>query len=419
MKNAVLLFVLLSCTTLGWGQTVFSANDLPQIGDTLYFAIDNDFSIPNLQETGTDLSWDFTKLYPSDLALNVYLDPVQTPFTNDFPDANIALRIDFDQPSYSYFTQNDSLIDILGLSVNIEDLGGEQLLKFSNPQLFTTIPTSLGTSFRDTSVAEAEVFGQLIFKTTTFSEVTTDGSGEIKLPGGNYSALRQQVITERRDSLFTVVFGQRFLFESTSETDTIFLWISPESKGIILSTDLVSGNVTYYAPELENLPAPEANFDFTLLTNGPITFRDASQNTPFSWSWDFGDGNTSTQQNPTHEFDSTGTYTVCLTVENIAGTNEACQMISFVTTGTRALWNALPIKVFPNPADQAIRFRLEGPPLRTSELFLYNQYGQMIQKLAFQADQRVDTKDWPTGLYYYQIIQEGQLQSSGQFSISR
>ncbi len=35
-----------------------------------------------------------------------------------------------------------------------------------------------------------------------------------------------------------------------------------------------------------------------------------------SWSWDFGDGNTRTEQNPSHTYESDGTYTVSLTVSN-------------------------------------------------------------------------------------------------------
>jgi|GEM_PF-3165993 len=51
-----------------------------------------------------------------------------------------------------------------------------------------------------------------------------------------------------------------------------------------------------------------------------VNFHDDSSGLVESWYWDFGDGNTSTDQNPTHEFDS-GNFTVNLTVSNGNGTS--------------------------------------------------------------------------------------------------
>jgi PKD repeat protein len=45
-----------------------------------------------------------------------------------------------------------------------------------------------------------------------------------------------------------------------------------------------------------------------------VTFTDRSIGTPTAWTWDFGDGITSTEQNPVHLFSTTGTYDVRLTV---------------------------------------------------------------------------------------------------------
>ncbi len=45
-----------------------------------------------------------------------------------------------------------------------------------------------------------------------------------------------------------------------------------------------------------------------------IQFHDASEGGPTSWQWDFGDGNSSTEQNPTHTYADEGTYDVTLTI---------------------------------------------------------------------------------------------------------
>jgi gliding motility-associated-like protein len=42
-----------------------------------------------------------------------------------------------------------------------------------------------------------------------------------------------------------------------------------------------------------------------------------------SWNWDFGDGNTSASQNPTHSYDTSGSFTVKLTVTNAHGCTDS------------------------------------------------------------------------------------------------
>ncbi len=50
-----------------------------------------------------------------------------------------------------------------------------------------------------------------------------------------------------------------------------------------------------------------------------VAFTDLSTNTPTSWTWNFGDGETSNVQNPTHTYASAGSYTVSLVVSNVDG----------------------------------------------------------------------------------------------------
>jgi len=52
-----------------------------------------------------------------------------------------------------------------------------------------------------------------------------------------------------------------------------------------------------------------------------VKFTDKSTGYPASWKWNFGDGSTSTVQNPTHKYAKAGKYTVSLTVKNVTGSN--------------------------------------------------------------------------------------------------
>ncbi|RYY95730.1 MAG: PKD domain-containing protein, partial [Chitinophagaceae bacterium] len=52
-----------------------------------------------------------------------------------------------------------------------------------------------------------------------------------------------------------------------------------------------------------------------------VKFSDQSTGNPTAWIWDFGNGSTSTLQNPSATYFATGTYTVTLTVTNNNGSN--------------------------------------------------------------------------------------------------
>lgn len=69
-------------------------------------------------------------------------------------------------------------------------------------------------------------------------------------------------------------------------------------------------------------PAPVAAFT-GYPTSGAapleVAFTDASSNSPTEWLWDFGDGDLSTEQNPSHTYTDPGTYTVDLKATNAGG----------------------------------------------------------------------------------------------------
>ena len=67
--------------------------------------------------------------------------------------------------------------------------------------------------------------------------------------------------------------------------------------------------------------APIANF-YHNISGYEVSFIDASFDTDgfiTAWSWNFGDGETSSEQNPVHEYAQSGTYDVMLTVYDNSG----------------------------------------------------------------------------------------------------
>jgi PKD repeat protein len=89
---------------------------------------------------------------------------------------------------------------------------------------------------------------------------------------------------------------------------------------------------------------PVANFSASVVTGSApliVVFSDTSMNAPTAWLWDFGDGTTSTQQNPTHVYEQEGTYTVSLTATNTSG-SDVMITTNYISAGICA---NLPVKV--------------------------------------------------------------------------
>ncbi|TQD28261.1 lectin like domain-containing protein [Methanolobus vulcani] len=69
---------------------------------------------------------------------------------------------------------------------------------------------------------------------------------------------------------------------------------------------------------------PESSFyvgSNYVYVNETVDFKDISLFSPNTWEWDFGDGSTSSEQNPSHVYTSPGFYDVSLNVSNSFGSN--------------------------------------------------------------------------------------------------
>jgi PKD repeat protein len=83
-------------------------------------------------------------------------------------------------------------------------------------------------------------------------------------------------------------------------------------------------------------PVAALGAENTKTCDGVVAFKDSSSNIPDSWSWNFGDGNTSNLQNPVHTYAASGTYTVSLTVSNSFGSNSVTRS-NFITVDLNGL----------------------------------------------------------------------------------
>lgn len=73
---------------------------------------------------------------------------------------------------------------------------------------------------------------------------------------------------------------------------------------------------------------PDANFEFREIAGQEVLFRDTSTNEPTRWAWTFGDGESSSERNPSHDYAAPGTYTVTLTATNLAGSSTETKFVT-------------------------------------------------------------------------------------------
>ena len=123
----------------------------------------------------------------------------------------------------------------------------------------------------------------------------------------------------------------------SSQTNPLHYYPSPGTYTVCLTStnncgsDSICNTVTIVC----DLPAA----DWSESSSGyDASFTDASTQSPSSWLWDFGDGNTSTQQNPMHTYSAPGTYTVCLTSTNSCGSDSTCYSVDIVCDSPVAAW---------------------------------------------------------------------------------
>jgi PKD repeat protein len=90
----------------------------------------------------------------------------------------------------------------------------------------------------------------------------------------------------------------------------------------LIVTNTAGSNTTTKTNYIKVIGKPIASFSATP-TSGKaplsVKFTDKSTGSPTSWRWSFGDGSVKTSQNPAHTYSKAGSYTVKLTVANVAG----------------------------------------------------------------------------------------------------
>ncbi|MBT0666061.1 PKD domain-containing protein [Geobacter pelophilus] len=145
-------------------------------------------------------------------------------------------------------------------------------------------------------------------------------------------------------SVCTAAFDQNrsITLTATAEYGSLFTgWSNGSCSGTGNCTIAINGNtgvIATFASQASGLTAAFSSSHAAPYAGQSIQFTDQSTGTPVSWEWNFGDGTTSTVQNPTHTFLTANSYTVTLKVTNAGGaSNTTTKTVTVTSTGSTFL----------------------------------------------------------------------------------
>ncbi|MCI4668721.1 MAG: PKD domain-containing protein [Bacteroidia bacterium] len=136
--------------------------------------------------------------------------------------------------------------------------------------------------------------------------------------------------------------------------------------------------------------------------NDTVYFRDLSDSTAVSWSWDFGDGSTSSLQNPAHVYEETQEFMACLTVTDAAGCMDTvCTTVNYTVGIEEELSDG--INIFPNPFQDQLRISFENN-LGEFKLSLYDLQGKLhISRSLNGVENILDLTKFQKGVYIMKL----------------
>jgi hypothetical protein len=165
---------------------------------------------------------------------------------------------------------------------------------------------------------------------------------------------------------------------------------------------------------IDNVPVAKYRYEQDSSDYLTVAFTDLSYYEPAEWLWDFGDGSTSQDTSPVHNFPDPGTYEVCLSVSNVNGSNTYCRTLQLGTVATGEAAPEVAITVFPNPCREGTNVILSDYLPKNASITLYDATGRpALHQPLLTGWNSLDLSHTAPGLYFYEIMEEGKRLKSG------
>ena len=170
--------------------------------------------------------------------------------------------------------------------------------------------------------------------------------------------------------------------------------------------------VTFVADSAVLVPGPKLDADFALQNTSGFTYQFTDQSTPAptAWFWDFGDGTTSTAQNPVHTFAANGPTTVKLVVTTDCGLDSI--IVPYTNIGLDED-GAAALVVYPNPTSGLVHIQPRAAQGKVM-VQIIGMNGALIEESVFTASTERITLDlgaYAGGFYQIKVTTDNYVQN--------
>ncbi len=202
----------------------------------------------------------------------------------------------------------------------------------------------------------------------------------------------------------TAIANNSDILVTPADTSTFELLNVSDANGCLTSlfTSTASFNVTQ---------SPNSFF-LKSINKGIVTFTNSTVGAS-SYLWDFGDGNTSSQQNPVHAYLSTGQYSVSLTSTNNQSCSNTYSEIITISeiSSIQDLETVESFNLYPNPIENQFNLDVKLKSDQNLSIEIYNLNSVLLKSLkseekAIEHDYEFDLAHLPQGIYILKLTLE-------------
>lgn len=158
---------------------------------------------------------------------------------------------------------------------------------------------------------------------------------------------------------------------------------------------------------------PLANFTYNFSDVNQITFTNNSANAT-NFYWNFGDGDISTSDNPTHLYPATGSYIATLIADKCGISDSTFQTINITPVGVNEISNTNSLIAYPNPSTTTLTISKNISGNFSYKIF--NFPGQEIQTgTVSQSENEISISTLSNGIYFIQLFDSNKLVGQQKF----